>query len=126
MSGSHSSGPVSTNGFTVDALGRDAGVVHEDVDRAGRRATIRGTASRSVTSATTGWAAPPSASISRDDLLGAVAVQVVDPHLGAGPGELDRRSRDRRPRRAPVTTAARPAMKFDQSRIVATAGLRPP
>src|SRR2546421_9729556 len=120
MSGSHSSGPVSTKFFTVmPSGGMPALFTRMSTGPVSR--TIPGTASRSVTSATTGWAAPPSSSISRTTFSARSPYRSLT-HTSAPARASWMQMARPTPPPPPVTMATRPAMKFDQSRIVATAG----
>src|SRR5207237_1083791 len=120
MSGSHSSGPVSTKVFTVmPSGGMPALFTRMSTGPVAR--TMPGTASRSVTSATTGWAAPPSSSISRTTFSARSPYRSLT-HTSAPARASWMQMARPTPPPPPVTMATRPAMKFDQSRIVATAG----
>src|SRR5215475_6488471 len=118
MSGSHSPGPVSTNDFTVmPSGGMPALFTRMSTGPVSR--SMPGTAPRSVTSATTGCAAPPSSSISRTTFSARSPYRSLT-HTSAPARASWMQMARPTPPPPPVTTATRPEMKFDQSRIVAT------
>ena len=121
MSGSHSSGPVSTNDFTVmPSGGMPALFTRMSTGPVSR--TIAGTASPSATSATTGWAASPSSPISAATFSARSRCRSLTQTSAPARAIWIAIARPT-PAPEPVTRADRPAMKFDQSRITLTTSM---
>src|SRR3954454_14456822 len=115
MSGSHSAGPVSTNDFTTKpSAGMPA--LFTRMSRGPVSEIICVTCSRSQTSATTGLAVPPSSSISRQTFSARSRWMSLIQRSAPARAIWIAIARPTPPP-DPVTSAVRPAMKFDQSRI---------
>src|SRR6266508_60519 len=116
MSGSHSSGPVSTNDSTVMPSG-GIPALFTRMSTGPVSRTIAGTPSRSVTSATTGRATRPSSPISAATFSARSECKSLT-HTSAPALAIWMAMARPTPAPDPVTRATRPAMKFDQSRIM--------